>query len=94
MPSSIKTEAEKQELNDRLKSLRINRGPTPSQSAPGRVPKKLLLAFATLVALLAVGYAYFFAATKTISVGEVKTESGASSGGTVLAVSGDRKSVV
>jgi HlyD family secretion protein len=88
MPSSIKTEAEKQELNDRLKSLRINRGPTPSQSAPGRVPKKLLLAFATLVALLAVGYAYFFAATKTISVGEVKTESGTSASGTVLAVSG------
>jgi HlyD family secretion protein len=88
MPSSIKTEAEKQELNDRLKSLRINRGPTPSSSASGGVPKKMLLAFAVLVALLAVGYAYFFSASKTVTVGEVKTESGTSSSGTVLAVSG------
>jgi HlyD family secretion protein len=88
MPTSIKTEAEKQELNNRLKSLRINRGPTPSSAAPGGVPKKMLLAFAVLVALLAVGYAYFFAASKTITVGEVKTESGTSSSGTVLAVSG------
>lgn len=88
MASSLKTEEEKQELNARLKSLRINRAPTPGASAPGRVPKKMLLGLSALVALLAVGYVYLFAAPKTISVGEVKTESGAASGGTVLAVSG------
>jgi HlyD family secretion protein len=49
----------------------------------------LLLAIAVLIALVAVGYVYFFSSPKTISVAEVKVESGGGSqGNTVLSVSG------
>ncbi len=88
MSTSAKSTQEKQDLNERLKSLRINRAQPPAPGAAGRTPKKLLLAISALVALAAVAYAYFSSSPKTVSVAEVKTESGASAGGTVLTVSG------
>ncbi|HEX8184208.1 MAG TPA: efflux RND transporter periplasmic adaptor subunit [Blastocatellia bacterium] len=88
MPISAKSTEEKQELNERLKSLRINREPANAPGPAGRTPKKLLLLVAVLVALVAVAYAYFSAAPQSVSVAEVKTESGASAGATALTVSG------
>src|SRR4051794_12108762 len=88
MSTSPKTTEEKQALNDRLKSLRINRQPLPATSSPVGSPKKLLLVISVLVALVAVAYAYFSAAPKTVAVAEVKTENGAASGATALTVSG------
>ena len=88
MSTSAKSTQEKQDLNERLKSLRINRGPVQASGSPGRAPKKMLLAIAVLIALVAVAYAYFSAAPKAVSVAEVKTEGAASAGGTALTVSG------
>ena len=54
-----------------------------------RSPKLLLLALSALIALLAMGYLFFFSAAKSISAAEVKVEnSGSSQAGTVLTVSG------
>ncbi len=86
MVTSTKSPQENQELNERLRSLRINRGPQ-QQPSKGR-PKLLLLGISVLITLVAASYAYFSASAKTVSVAEVKTESGASSTGTVLTVSG------
>jgi HlyD family secretion protein len=88
MSTSTKSAEEKQELNKRLKSLRINREPVQAKGGPARAPKKLLLAISALVALVAVTYAYFSAAPTTVSVAEVKTESGARAGSTTLTASG------
>ncbi|HUS12228.1 MAG TPA: efflux RND transporter periplasmic adaptor subunit, partial [Pyrinomonadaceae bacterium] len=77
-------------LNQRLRSLRIDRGPAPSTAPNNRSPKILLLALSALVALVAVGgYAYFSSAAKPISVAEVKIENGGSAhSDTVLSASG------
>lgn len=89
MVSTPKSEEEKQNLNERLKSLRIDRAPAPIPSAQNRVPKKLLLALSVLTVLTAAGYLFVFSAPKTVAAAEVKTESGpASAGTTVLTVSG------
>jgi HlyD family secretion protein len=88
MTSGLKS-APNQELNDRLKSLRIDRsGNRPTQGASNRSPKKLLLALSVVIALIAFAYLFFSSAPKTVSVAEVKTESGTASAGTVLTVSG------
>lgn len=89
MVTSLKSEEEKQELNERLRSLQINRAPAPLPTPQNRVPKKLLLALSALVVLMAAGYLYFFSTPKAVSAGEVKVESGsAAAGATVLTVSG------
>ncbi|MFL6216467.1 MAG: efflux RND transporter periplasmic adaptor subunit [Blastocatellia bacterium] len=88
MTTGIKSAQGSNDLNDKLKSLRIDRSTRAAPSSSNRSPKKLLLALSVLIALLAVGYAYFSAAPKTVSVAEVKTENGAAAGGTTLAVSG------
>ena len=85
-----KTQEDQEDLNKRLRSLKIDRGPTTSSSSNTRSPKILLLALSALVALVAVGgYFYFSSAAKPISVAEVKLENaGASHGDTVLSASG------
>ncbi len=84
------TPAEDQEnLNERLRSLRIDRTPAPPPAPRNRPPKMLLLAVAAALALVAMVFFYMFSTPKTISAAEVKVESGgASRGNTVLAVSG------
>ncbi len=89
MVSNPKSEEEKQNLNERLKSLRIDRSPVPVSSSQNRVPKKLLLALSVLTVLMAAGYLFIFSAPKMVSAAEVKVETGpASMGSTILTVSG------
>ena len=90
MAINPKTQEDQEDLNKRLRSLKIDRGAALSPSTTNRTPKVLLLALSALVALLAVGgYLYFSSAAKSISVGEVKLESGGSSlGDTILTASG------
>src|SRR5215207_6993482 len=77
------------DLNKRLRSLKIDRGPAPSPAANNRTPKLLLLGIAALLAVLALGYVFLFSGTKTISVAPVRAETGgASSGESVLSASG------
>ena len=85
-----KTQEDQEDLNKRLRSLKIDRGPAPSSSTNTRSPKILLLALSALVALVAIGgYLYFSSAAKPISVAEVKLENaGGSRGDTVLSASG------
>ncbi|MBA3440142.1 MAG: efflux RND transporter periplasmic adaptor subunit [Pyrinomonadaceae bacterium] len=89
MVTSPRSEEEKQNLNERLKSLRIDRTPAPMPSVQNRVQKKLLLALSVLTVLAAVGYLFVFSAPKTVSAAEVKIESGpAAAGDVVLTASG------
>ena len=88
MTTGLKSAQENQHLNDKLKSLRIDRTTRPTPGSPNRSPKKLLLALSALVALVAVAYAYFYTSPKTVAVAEVKIESGTSAGATSLTVSG------
>ncbi|HAF12411.1 MAG TPA: efflux RND transporter periplasmic adaptor subunit [Blastocatellia bacterium] len=89
MSINTKTPEDQEGLNKRLRSLKIDRVPEASPSAHIRPPKLLLLALAVLIVLAAMGYFYFFSAPKTISMAEVKLESGeGSQGDTVLSVSG------
>ena len=90
MVSSPQSNDPQEDLNKRLRSLKIDRGPAPSPAAGGnRTPKLLLLGIAVLVALLALGYAFLFAPAKTISVAAVRTDSGsAAAGESVLSASG------
>src|SRR5690242_13236548 len=88
MTTGLKSAQENQDLNDRLRSLRIDRTTRPAPGASNRAPKKLLLALSVLIALIAVAYVYFSASAKTVTVAEVTTESGTAASGTVLTVSG------
>ncbi len=90
MITNPKTQEDQEDLNRRLRSLQIDRGPAPPSSSQTRSPKILLLALSAVVALVAIGgYLYFSSAAKPISVAEVKLESGGSSqGDTVLSASG------
>jgi HlyD family secretion protein len=90
MAINPKTQEDQEDLNQRLRSLKIDREPALSPSASIRSPKILLLALSALVALVAVGgYLYFSSGAKTISATEVKLENGGSSqADTVLSVSG------
>src|SRR2546421_6956303 len=89
MAINPKTQEDQENLNQRLRSLKIDRGADTSPSARSRTPKALLLAVSVLVVLVAMSYFYFFSAPKTISAAEVKVESGGGSqGDTVLSVSG------
>jgi HlyD family secretion protein len=90
MAINPRTEEDQEDLNKRLRSLKIDRGSAPSPSSINRSPKVLLVALSALVALVAVaGYLYFSSAAKPVSVAEVKLESGGSSSGeTALTASG------
>lgn len=89
MLANPKTQEDQENLNQRLRSLKIDRGVTNSPGPVHRSPKLLLLAICALIALMATGYLFFFSAAKSISAAEVKVEkSGSSQAGTVLTVSG------
>ena len=89
MASNPKTQDAQEDLNKRLRSLKIDRGPAPSTAPGSRAPKLLFLGVAVLLALAALGYVFLFAGTKTISVAPVRTETGAAaSGESVLSASG------
>jgi HlyD family secretion protein len=78
-----------EDLNKRLRSLKIDRPPAPLPSASNRSPKLLLLGIAVLLALVALGYVFLFSGAKTISAASVRVESGGPSlGESVLSASG------
>jgi len=89
MSTIPKTQEDQEDLNQRLRSLKIDRGTAAPPSPRNRPPKLLLLALSVLIVLAAMAYFYFFSTPKTISTAEVKLEnSGGGSGDTVLSVSG------
>jgi HlyD family secretion protein len=92
MAINPRTEDDQEDLNQRLRSLKIDRSSATSRSSSSntRSPKILLLALSALVALVSVaGYLYFSTSAKSVSAAEVKVESGESSAGdTVLSASG------
>lgn len=77
-----------QSLDDRLKSLRIDRGGTTARKRG--VPKVALLAMSIVLVLLAGGAFWFMSGPKSVDVAEAKldTGAGAAAGETVLTVSG------
>jgi HlyD family secretion protein len=89
MATNLKTDEAQDSLNERLRSLKIDRAPESPPTVRHRVPKKLLLALSLVIALLVFAYFYFFSAAKTITAAPVKLETGAtSSGSVVLSASG------
>src|SRR4051794_17494167 len=89
MASNLKTEEGEQTLNERLRSLKIDRAPAGPPPVRSRAPQKLLLVLSLFLALAVLAYFYFFSAAKTISAAPVKVETGASSAaGAVLSASG------
>jgi len=80
---------DQQNLNERLRSLKIDRAPAPSPANKNRSPKLLLLAIAGVLALAAFAYAFLFSGAKTISAAPVRVETaGASQGASVLTATG------
>jgi HlyD family secretion protein len=76
-------------LNERLRSLKIDRAPTAAPTARNGAPKLVLLGIAGFVALLGLGYVFLFTGAKPISVGSVRVETGsASQGASVLSATG------
>lgn len=89
MVTNPKSKEDQESLNERLRSLKIDRAPTLSPTAKNRSPKFLLLGLSGILALLALGYVFLFSGAKTISVASVRVESGgASQGESVLSASG------
>src|SRR5215207_7103865 len=89
MVTSTKSKEDQEDLNKRLRSLKIDRGPAPSTAANNRSPKLLLIGIAAVLALLALGYVFLFSSTKTISAASVRVETGgAPAGESVLTASG------
>src|SRR6476620_2154126 len=89
MVTSTKTQEDQEDLNKRLRSLKIDRAPAPSPMGRNRSPKLLLLGIAVLVALAALTYAFLFSTTKTISASTVRVDTGIPSAGeSVLSASG------
>jgi HlyD family secretion protein len=91
MATNLKNEEGQQNLNERLRSLKIDRAPAGPPPVRNRAPVKLLLAVSLLLAGAVVAYFYFFSAAKTITAAPVKVESGvagSSAGAVVLSASG------
>src|ERR1043166_5147977 len=89
MVTSPKSNDAQEDLNKRLRSLKIDRGSAPAPAAGNRSPKLLLLASAVLVAAVALGYVFLFSSSMTISAAPVRVESGGQSlGESVLSASG------
>src|SRR5512133_3662480 len=89
MVTSPHSKEDQEDLKKRLRSLKIDRGPSPSPATKVRTPKMLLLGLAALLAVLALGYVFLFSSAKAISVAPVTVETGgASSGESVLSASG------
>src|ERR1043165_7294102 len=60
MVTSPKSKDAQEDLNQRLRSLKIDRGTAPAPAAGNRSPKLLLLAIAVLVAAVALGFLFVF----------------------------------
>ena len=89
MVTNPKSKEDQEDLNQRLRSLKIDRSAAPVVTAKSRSPKLLLLGVAVILALLAFGYVFLFSAAKTISVAAVRVETGgAPAGESVLSASG------
>jgi HlyD family secretion protein len=89
MASNPKTKEDQEDLNQRLRSLKIDRGSADTSSAKNRSPKLLLFGVSAILAVLALGYVFLFSGAKTISVAAVRVETGgASPGESVLSASG------
>src|SRR5258705_10126141 len=89
MAINPKSPEDQDNLNERLRSLKIDRSPAPPPAIQNSLPKIVLLGISALVALAAVGYFYFFSSPKTITAAEVKIEGGgATESDTVLSASG------
>ena len=89
MVTNPKSKEEQDDLNKRLRSLKIDRGPAVTPTGNTRSPKLLLLGIAVVLAVLALGYVFLFSPAKAISVTSVQVDTGApSSGESVLTASG------
>lgn len=89
MVTSPKSNDAQEDLNKRLRSLKIDRGGAPAPVAGNRAPKLLFAGIAVVLALVALGYVFLFPSATTISVAPVRVESGgASLGESVLSASG------
>ena len=89
MVTTPKTKEDQEDLNKRLRSLKIDRSPAATPSAKNRSPKLLLFTVAAILALLAFGYIFLFSAAKPISVATVRVETGGGAPGeSVLSASG------
>jgi HlyD family secretion protein len=90
MATNPQSNEEQKNLNERLRSLKIDREPAPSPGNKNRSPKLLLLGLAALVALGAFAYLFLFSGTKTISAAPVRVESagGAAPGTSILSATG------
>jgi HlyD family secretion protein len=89
MVTSPKNQNDQETLNQRLRSLQIDRGSQPTGSKRTGTPKLLLFALAAIVVLAAAAYAFLSTTPKTISATEVKVETGGGSvGSTTLTASG------
>jgi len=89
MVTSPKSKDDQEDLNKRLRSLKIDRGAASTPAAGNRPPKLLFLSVAVLLALVALGYVFLFPSATTISAAPVRVESGgASLGESVLSASG------
>lgn len=89
MVTNPKSNEDQKNLNERLRSLKIDRGPATSAAKPHRSPKWLLLGLSVLVALAALGYVFVFSGAKTISAAPVRVETaGASAGTSILSATG------
>src|SRR5215467_6417423 len=89
MVTSSKSNEAQEDLNKRLRSLKIDRGTAPQPAAGNRSPKLLFVGIAVVLALVAFGYVFLFSSATTISVAPVRIESGGPSlGESVLSASG------
>jgi len=89
MVTNPKSQEDQDDLNQRLRSLKIDRSPVVASPAKSRSPKLILLIVAVVLALAAFGYIFLFSNAKTISAASVTTDSGtASAGESVLTASG------
>jgi HlyD family secretion protein len=89
MVTNPRSDEDQKNLNERLRSLKIDRAPAPSPSSKNRSPKLLLLVVAIFLALVALAYVLFFTGAKTISAASVRVESGAASqGASILSATG------
>ena len=71
MISNARSKEDQEDLNKRLRSLKIDRGAVTGTAPKNRSPKFLFLGIAVLLALLAFGYVFLFSTTKTISAAPV-----------------------
>jgi HlyD family secretion protein len=84
LASNFKTDGTQESLNERLRSLKIDRTAAAPPPVRNRAPKKFLLALSVLIVLAVFGYLYFFSAAKAITAAPVKIESGGTSAATAV----------